>query len=317
MKKNSKIKKRRFWIFPACLLLAAVTGVLILVRIKPDWIYLANQSVRSLFSSAQFESFSPENQTLQTASADELLQGAYGCSPGTELFLVNENHPLPSDYAPELTVYPDTDVQLSPMLTEPYRRLAEDISSRFGMADIIPWTGTDYNKDAGFFTKLLTTAGGVTGSTIAQTFNNLANGEGLLGAARAISPTLGNIYWAAFAGERTDARGRITNKYDDVWSKLLRAMGFRSLEESLALDVQSLKYSEMERTSNEKQKAVDAYLDAEADGKPLGEYARRLRELGVKKSTVKKARDARKKDRMQRSIDKDVPDYAKGAMNLW
>lgn len=132
MKKNSKIKKRRFWIFPACLLFAAVTGVLILVRIKPDWIYLANQSVRSLFSSAQFESFSPENQTLQTASADELLQGAYGCSPGTELFLVNENHPLPSDYAPELTVYPDTDVQLSPMLTEPYRRLAEDISSRFG-----------------------------------------------------------------------------------------------------------------------------------------------------------------------------------------
>ena len=191
-----------------------------------------------------------------------------------------------------------------------------DISSRFGMADIIPWTGTDYNKDAGFFTKLLTTAGGVTGSTIAQTFNNLANGEGLLGAARAISPTLGNIYWAAFA-ERTDARGRITNKYDDVWSKLLRAMGFRSLEESLALDVQSLKYSEMERTSNEKQKAVDAYLDAEADGEPLGEYARRLRELGVKRSTVKKARDARKKDRMQRSIDKDVPDYAKGAMNLW
>lgn len=97
------------------MLLAAVTGILILVRVKPDWIYRANQSVTSLFTSAPFESFSPESQTLQTASADELLQGAYGCSPGTELFLVNEDHPLPSDYTPELTVYPDTDVQLSSM----------------------------------------------------------------------------------------------------------------------------------------------------------------------------------------------------------
>ena len=190
-----------------------------------------------------------------------------------------------------------------------------DISSRFGMADIVPWTGPNYNQNAGFFTNLFTTVGGVTGSTIAQTFNNLANGEGVLGIMRALSPGLANIYWG-ISGERKDTRGRITNTYDDAWSRLVRAMGFKSLDETLALEVQSMKYNEMDRTAKEKQDAIDDYLDAEADGEPLGPYARRLKELGVKKSTVKKARDARKKDRMQRSVDKDVPDYAKGAMNL-
>lgn len=190
-----------------------------------------------------------------------------------------------------------------------------DISSRFGMADIVPWTGPNYNQNAGFFTNLFTTVGGVTGSTIAQTFNNLANGEGVLGIMRALSPGLANIYWG-ISGERKDTRGRITNTYDDAWSRLVRAMGFKSLDETLALEVQSMKYNEMDRTAKEKQDAIDDYLDAEANGEPLGPYARRLKELGVKKSTVKKARDARKKDRMQRSVDKDVPDYAKGAMNL-
>ncbi len=130
--KNTSNKKRRWLPLFLCLfLLAAAGGVFAVSKVKPDWLYLARQSVTGLFSSAEFEAFTPEAETLQTASAEELTQGAYGCIYGTELFLVNEDHPLPAGYTPSLITYQDTEVSMSPLLEEPYRRLSEDIAARF------------------------------------------------------------------------------------------------------------------------------------------------------------------------------------------
>ena len=189
-----------------------------------------------------------------------------------------------------------------------------DISTRVGMADVIPGLGEDYNKDANPLIKAAEQFGGVTGGTIAQFYNSATKGDNM-GMLRAISPGAYNIYTAAI-GESTDGRGRITTKYDDALSRIIRGMGFKSTTEAVESEALSLKYYNMDKTAKEKQSAVDDYLDAEEEGKPLAPYARRLKELGVKKSTVKKARENRKKDRMQRGFEKDVPDYAKGAMNL-
>lgn len=189
-----------------------------------------------------------------------------------------------------------------------------DISTRVGMADVIPGLGEDYNKDANPIIKAAEKFGGVTGGTIAQFYNSATKGDNM-GMLRAISPGAYNMYTAAI-GESTDGRGRITTKYDDALSRIIRGMGFKSTTEAVESEALSLKYYNMDKTAKEKQSAVDDYLDAEEEGKPLAPYARRLKELGVKKSTVKKARENRKKDRMQRGFEKDVPDYAKGAMNL-
>ena len=190
-----------------------------------------------------------------------------------------------------------------------------DISSRVGMADVIPGFGVDYNKDANPVIQNLIKYGGATGGTIGQFYLNATKLD-LLNSVRAISPGAYNILTAAL-GESTDGRGRITTKYDDVLSRIIRGMGFKSTTEAVEGEALSLKYYNMDKTAKEKQAAIDDFLDAEEAGKPLGEYARKLKELGVKNSTVKKARENRKKDRMQRGFEKDVPDYAKGAMNLW
>lgn len=193
-----------------------------------------------------------------------------------------------------------------------------DISTRVGMADVIPGFGEDYNKDANPVIKNLEKFGGATGGTIAQFYMNAAKGDNL-GMLRSISPGMYNMY-TAIIGESKDGRGRITTKYDDAMSRIIRGMGFKSTKEAVESEALSLKYYNMDKDSKEKQAAIDDFLDAEQNGEPLGEYYKRLKELGLTGSKLKKklkdARENRKKDRMERGFEKDVPDYGKGAMNL-
>lgn len=189
-----------------------------------------------------------------------------------------------------------------------------DISSRVGMADIIPGFGVDYNKDANPVIKNLEKFGGATGGTIAQFYLNATKGDNL-GMLRAISPGAYNMYTAAI-GESRDGRGRITTKYDDAMSRIIRGMGFKSTNEAIDTELESLKYYNMNKTSKEKQNAIDDYLDAEERKENLAPYAKKLKELGVKRSTIVKARKDRKKDRRERLKEKDTPEYYQGAEAL-
>lgn len=189
-----------------------------------------------------------------------------------------------------------------------------DISSRVGMADIIPGFGVDYNKDANPVIKNIEKFGGATGGTIAQFYLNATKGDNL-GMLRAISPGAYNMYTAAI-GESKDGRGRITTKYDDAMSKIIRGMGFKSTNEAIDTELGSLKYYNMNKTSKEKQNAIDDYLDAEERKENLAPYAKKLKELGVKRSTIVKARKDRKKDRRERLKEKDTPEYYQGAEAL-
>lgn len=189
-----------------------------------------------------------------------------------------------------------------------------DISSRVGMADMIPGLGEDYNKDANPVIKAMEKFGGATGGTIAQFYLNATKGDNL-GMLRSISPGMYNIYTAAI-GESKDGRGRITTKYDDAMSRIIRGMGFKSTNEAIDTELGSLKYYNMNKTSKEKQNAIDDYLDAEERKENLAPYAKKLKELGVKRSTIVKARKDRKKDRRERLKEKDTPEYYQGAEAL-
>lgn len=189
-----------------------------------------------------------------------------------------------------------------------------DISSRVGMADIIPGLGEDYNKDANPIIKVAEKFGGATGGTIAQFYLNATKGD-KLGMLRSISPGAYNMYTAAI-GESKDGRGRITTKYDDAMSRIIRGMGFKSTNEAIDTELGSLKYYNMNKTSKEKQNAIDDYLDAEERKENLAPYIKKLKELGVKRSTIVKARKDRKKDRRERLKEKDTPEYYQGAEAL-
>lgn len=189
-----------------------------------------------------------------------------------------------------------------------------DISSRVGMNDIIPGLGEDYNKDANPVIKAMEKFGGATGGTIAQFYLNATKGDNL-GMLRSISPGMYNIYTAAI-GESKDGRGRITTKYDDAMSRIIRGMGFKSTNEAIDTELGSLKYYNMNKTSKEKQNAIDDYLDAEERKENLAPYAKKLKDLGVKRSTIVKARKDRKKDRRERLKEKDTPEYYQGAEAL-
>lgn len=189
-----------------------------------------------------------------------------------------------------------------------------DISSRVGMADIIPGLGEDYNKDANPIIKAMEKFGGATGGTIAQFYLNATKGDNL-GMLRSISPGAYNMYTAAI-GESRDGRGRITTKYDDAMSRIIRGMGFKSTNEAIDTELGSLKYYNMKKKAEERQNAIDDYLDAEERKENLAPYIKKLNELGVKRSTVVKARKDRKKDRRERLKEKDTPEYYQGAEAL-
>ena len=189
-----------------------------------------------------------------------------------------------------------------------------DISTRVGMADIIPGIGEDYNKDANPIIRFLEKYGGATGGTIAQFYLNAAKGD-TLGMLRSFSPGLYNMY-TAIIGESRDGRGRVTTKYDDAMSRIIRGMGFKSTNEAIDIELGSLKYYNMKKKAEEKQNAIDDYLDAEERKENLAPYIKKLNELGVKRSTIVKARKDRKKDRRERLKEKDTPEYYQGAEAL-
>jgi len=162
-----------------------------------------------------------------------------------------------------------------------------DMSKRAGLAAIMPQNLSDF---------LL----GATGSTITGFVGNMFDGtvngtEGAyLNALRSISPGLYNIY-AAFEGETLGARGRKTSVYNTFYERLIRGAGFKSVDESLATDIQRITYNERAKLTKEKQKAVDAFIMS-----PTTENAQRLKELGVRPDTVKKERERKQADRLGR-----------------
>ena len=155
-----------------------------------------------------------------------------------------------------------------------------DMSRRTGLADVIPSEGKNFvpptiNKPISFMQDIL--AG-----------NHAA-------AIRDVSPGLYNQYAAWLAEKGEGSRGRTNSTYDDVYSKILRSMGFTSTDERIASDIQRIRYNEKDKLKDEKQKAIDDYIED-----PSRENFKRIKELGIKPETVKKERKRKKEDRLGR-----------------
>jgi hypothetical protein len=155
-----------------------------------------------------------------------------------------------------------------------------DMSRRVGLADVIPSEGKNLvppaiNKPISFAQDMAA--------------GNYAN------AVRDVSPGLYNQYAAWVAGASEGSRGRTNGVYDDMYSKMLRAAGFTSTDERIASDIQRITYNQKDEKAKEKQKAIDEFIE-----NPTNENAKRLKELGVKPSTVKKERERKKRSKLDR-----------------
>ena len=149
-----------------------------------------------------------------------------------------------------------------------------DMSSRAGLAGFL-----DNDLKSAVF--------GALGSTVLNTGGNLLSGEPVK-ALRSLSPGLYN-YYAAFEGEAKGARDRTNTRYDDWGSKLVRAFGFRSADESAVSDAERIQRHRESRLTEEKHEAIDAYIKD-----PSPENAKRCSELGITYKQIQN--EKRKKD---------------------
>ncbi len=162
-----------------------------------------------------------------------------------------------------------------------------DTSQRAGLANIVPQSFTDF-------------AMGATGSKIYGFVSNMIKGyagteEGAyMNALRNVSPGLYNIY-AAVEGESFGSRGRRTSIYENLYDRIIRGIGFKSVDESMSSDIQRITSHDRQILTKEKQKAVDAYIS-----NPNAENLKRLKELEIKPKTVKDERERKKLDKLGR-----------------
>ena len=90
-------------------------------------------------------------------------------------------------------------------------------------------------------------------------------------------------------------RGRRMSVYEDLNDRIIRGIGFKSVDEAMAGDIQRITSRDREQLNREKQQAVDAYIS-----EPTSENLKRIKELGIRPDNVKKERQRKKLDKLER-----------------
>lgn len=155
-----------------------------------------------------------------------------------------------------------------------------DLSNRAGLSDVIPTRGSD-----------------LMGATLSKTANLISDslkGNGM-SAIRDVSPGIYNIV-AAARGYSEGKRGRVNDRYNTFYDKVLRAMGFKSTDERVNSDIDRIINMRKTKEIQEKQDAIDAYLED-----PSTENAIRLKALGVKPKAVADERKKKQQSRRERT----------------
>lgn len=158
--------------------------------------------------------------------------------------------------------------------------LGIDLSSRAGLSDVIPTRGSD-----------------LMGATLSKTANLISDslkGNGM-SAIRDVSPGIYNIV-AAARGYSEGKRGRVNDRYNTFYDRVLRAMGFKSTDERVNSDIDRIVNMRKSKEAQEKQDAIDAYLE-----NPSTENAGRLKALGVKPKAVADERKKKQQSRRERT----------------
>jgi hypothetical protein len=156
-----------------------------------------------------------------------------------------------------------------------------DLSSRVGMSDVVP------TELKGFLPPLAT--------KIPQFMQDIFS-EAKINAVRDFSPAIYNQIAAWGTGKSYDKRGRINAEYNTFYDKLLRSIGFKSTDERVDSDIRRITSVRRSELNAEKQKAVDAYI-----AHPTPQNMQKLKDLGIKDSTVKKERERKNEDSYNRT----------------
>ena len=155
-----------------------------------------------------------------------------------------------------------------------------NLSSRAGMSDVIP-----------------TSLGDFAGPTISKSVRlaqDLLGGD-YANALRDVNPGLYNLY-AAGTGESRGKRDRLNDRYVTAWDRILRAVGFRSVDETIPTDMQRIISRDKAAATKERQEAQDAYIQ-----NPTSENKQRLKDLGIKEKDVQKEATKKNQTREERT----------------
>ena len=155
-----------------------------------------------------------------------------------------------------------------------------NLSSRAGMSDVIP-----------------TSLGDFAGPTISKSVRlaqDLLGGD-YANALRDVNPGLYNLY-AAGTGESRGKRDRLNDRYVTAWDRILRAVGFRSVDETIPTDMQRIISRDKAAATKVRQEAQDAYIQ-----NPTSENKQRLKDLGIKEKDVQKEATKKNQTREERT----------------
>ena len=172
-----------------------------------------------------------------------------------------------------------------------------DVSKRTGIGDAVPTSVKDL-------------AGPVIG-TIYQTAKEISRGNGFE-AIKAISPGIGNVLVAA-AGEIHGDRGRVKTKYEEVYERVQKGLGFMPVSESISRDKNWLEKKMNSERRDEVAEAIDNYLEAEGnkDAKAKQAAMKDLQRLRVSPRQVANERMQKNRTEIERTEKATPKKYRK------
>ena len=168
-----------------------------------------------------------------------------------------------------------------------------NISERVGMSNA--FSGEYYgNKPQSSAGALLQLFGGPLVSTVYNVATQIGN-HNPIETIKAVSPSLGNMLQAV-VGETRTTHHRVGTVYKDMYSRVMHALGFRSVDETNNSFVNSYLYKQQKQEQEDRKDAMDAYIR-----NPSSENHQRMVDLGIKDSTFKTYKENANKSSKERS----------------
>lgn len=168
-----------------------------------------------------------------------------------------------------------------------------NISERVGMSNA--FSGEYYgNKPESSAGALLQLFGGPLVSTVYNVATQIGN-HNPIETIKAVSPSLGNMLQAV-VGETRTTHHRVGTVYEDMYSRVMHGLGFRSVDETNNSFVNSYLYKQKKQAQEDRKDAMDAYIR-----NPSSENHQRMVDLGIKDSTFKTYKENANKSSKERS----------------
>lgn len=168
-----------------------------------------------------------------------------------------------------------------------------NISERVGMSNA--FSGEYYgNKPESSAGALLQLLGGPLVSTVYNVATQIGN-HNPIETIKAVSPSLGNMLQAV-VGETRTTHHRVGTVYEDMYSRVMHGLGFRSVDETNNSFVNSYLYKQQKQAQEDRKDAMDAYIRD-----PSSENRQRMTSLGVTDKTFKTYKENANKSSKERS----------------